>query len=389
MKKLILSVFALSTFAFTSCSDDDIKNNNSNNSGNGFSGEVTINPASFQVTLQSGQEANLDPNEAYQLSGPVVVEDGAKLTIPAGTRIAATGGTSAYIAVAQGGQIFINGEADNPVVMTSASANPEPGDWGGLVICGKASTNKGGDGGQTATSEVSNLTYGGSENNDNSGSITYLRLEYTGAEFNGDKQFNGLSLFGVGSGTTIDYVQSYMGKDDGIEFFGGSVSGNHLVSIGSGDDSIDFADGWSGSGNFWYIKNGAKAGIEGSNNGDNGAALPMTNATISNISIVGGGSEGGLYIKEGGGMWNISNVYIDGYEQGIFIKSASDDPAANAQIAAGEIIFNPVQFNTTPEENNELTNYVGSSSFITEGDNDGAGNGAELPTWAAGWTINQ
>lgn len=378
MKKFFLSVFALSALAITSCSDDDDNNNGGNNGS-----EVTIDPANFTVTLQEGQEAELDASQTYKLTGPVIVENGASLTIPAGTTISASGGTSAYIAVAQGGKIFVNGEANNPVVMTSASDNPAPGDWGGLVLCGKAPTNKGGNGGQTATAEVSNLTYGGSVENDNSGSVKYLRLEYTGAEFNGDKQFNGLSLFGVGSGTTIDYVQSYMGKDDGVEFFGGTVHGTHLVSIGSGDDSIDFADGWSGEGSYWYIKNGAKAGIEGSNNGDNGAATPMTNATISNISIVGPGSEGGLYIKEGGGMWSASNIYIKDFEEGIHIKSAEDDPEANSQVAAGEITFTNIQFDGVET----TTDYVGESSFITEGTTTGAGNGAAMPDWATGWTI--
>ncbi|MBW2960478.1 hypothetical protein [Mesonia aestuariivivens] len=377
MKKFFLSVFALSALFVTSCSDDD---DNTNNDGD----EVTIDPSDFQLTLNDGDEAELDASKTYQLTGPVVVQSGASLTIPAGTKISASGGTSAYIAVAQGGKIFIEGEANNPVVMTSANETPAPGDWGGLVVCGKAPTNKGGDGGQTATAEVSNLTYGGSEVSDNSGSIKYLRLEYTGAEFNGDKQFNGLSLFGVGNGTTVDYVQSYMGKDDGVEFFGGTVEGNHLVSIGSGDDSIDFADGWNGSGNYWYIKGGTKAGIEGSNNGDNGAATPMTDATISNVSIVGGGSEGGFFIKEGGGKWAISNVYINGYEKGIYIKPATDDPEANSQVAAGEITFTNIQF----DEVDNVTDYAGDTSFITEGTSTGAGNGADMPSWAAGWTID-
>ena len=129
----------------------------------------------------------------------------------------------------------------------------------------------------TATSEVADLTYGGSvllmTILDR---FRYLRLEYTGATFNSSKEFNGLSLFGVGSGTTVEYVQSYEGGDDGIEFFGGTVNGRYLVSTNSGDDSIDFADGWSGTGEYWYISGGAKAGIEGSNNGDNGDAAPVT-----------------------------------------------------------------------------------------------------------------
>ncbi|KAB5482296.1 hypothetical protein FOT42_017950, partial [Flagellimonas hadalis] len=178
---------------------------------------------------------------------------------------------------------------------------PAPGDWGGLVIAGNAPTNKGVD----VTTEVGDLTYGGDVANDDSGSITYLRVEYTGATFSNTKEFNGVSLFGVGSGTTFEYVQSYNGADDGIEFFGGTVSGNYLVSIGSGDDSIDFADGWTGNGSNWYIAGGAKAGIEGSNNGDNGDATPVTTTTLSNITVVGPVTEGALFFKEGGGNFTI------------------------------------------------------------------------------------
>ncbi len=375
MKKFFLSVFTLSALMFASCSDDD-DNTNDDDGGSG----VTIDPNDFQLTINGDVE--LDNAFTYNLTGPVIVSDGASLTIPEGTVIEATGGTSAYIAVAQGGEIFINGESDNPVIMTSGEAAPAPGDWGGLVVCGKAPTNKGGSGGQTATSEVADLTYGGSEVNDNSGSIRYLRIEYTGAEFSGDKQFNGLSLFGVGKGTTVEYVQSFDGRDDGIEFFGGTVDGKYLVSTGSGDDSIDFADGWAGTGSYWYISGGAKAGIEGSNNGDDGAATPMTNATLENISIVGPGSEGGMYIKEGGGMWSASNIYIEGFEKGIYIKSATDDPEANARVAAGDITFDNIQFETV----DQMTDYVGSTDFITEGNNNGAGNGADMPDWAQGWT---
>ncbi|MBB4119434.1 hypothetical protein GGR32_001732 [Mesonia hippocampi] len=373
MKKFVLSIFAASALIFASCSSDDDKNNDKEPI-------VEVNPDNFTLTIKDGQHVKLINTLEYNLTGPVIVEEGGKLTIPAGTVIKASGGTSAYIAVAQKAEIFINGEANNPVVMTSASANPAPGDWGGLVVCGQAPTNKG----ATAQAEVSDLTYGGTNVNDNSGVIKYLRVEYTGAEFNGAKQFNGVSFFGVGNGTKVEYIQSYNGKDDGIEFFGGTVNGKYLVSTGSGDDSIDFADGWAGTGEYWYIKDGAKAGIEGSNNGDDFALTPLTNATLKNISIVGGGSEGGLYIKEGGGKWNASNIYVDGFEVGVHLKGAEDDPQSNQQVANGDITFNNIQFVGVDTK----TDYIGDlpENFLQEGTNTGAGNGAELPDWAQGWT---
>lgn len=326
------------------------------------------------------EDTTLDATVAYELTGAYVVKSGSSLTIPAGTVIKATGGTSAYIAVERGAQIFVNGTSNAPVVMTSGSASPQAGDWGGLVIAGDAPTNKGND----VLSEVADLTYGGSSTNDNSGSIRYLRVEYTGATFSNDKEFNGVSLFGVGAGTTFEYVQSFNGGDDGIEFFGGSVDGENLVSVGSGDDSIDFADGWSGNGTNWYIAGGAKAGIEGSNNGDNGNASPVTTTTLTNITVVGPVTEGALFFKEGGGNFTINNFYTSNVDLGI--KVTDTDADAAARIENGNLQINNIQFANAPIDLN-ITDYTGANqSFYTEGIALGAGNGAASPDWAAGWT---
>ena len=365
MKKTVLSFLAIAAIALTSCT---ISNDEP---GTTF----TVDPANFNGKIKDGT-VTLDANVVYNLTGALIVEDGAKLVIPAGTVIKASGGTSSYIAVAQGAQIYVDGTATNPVVMTSSKANPAAADWGGLVICGKAPTNKG----TTATAEVSDLTYGGTVSNDNSGSIRYLRVEYTGATFNGSKEFNGISLFGVGSGTTFEYVQSLDGGDDGIEFFGGTVNAKYLVSTGSGDDSIDFADGWSGTGEFWYMSKGSKAGIEGSNNGDDGNATPTTTAVLKNITIIGPGDEGSMYIKEGGGHWTASNIYAANFALGIKLKST--DTAANDNIKNGNIVITNIQFDNVTKKDE----YTGAETYFTEGTNLGAGNGKNIPTWAANWT---
>lgn len=365
-------MLALSALILASCGTDDSDDNVV---------VVTVDENNFQGKFSS--DVVLDASKVYKLKGPLVMEGGATLTIPAGTKIEATGQTSSYIAISQGSKINVQGTKDNPVIMTSGEATPAPGDWGGLVICGDAPTNKGGSTGQTAVAEVSDLVYGGTDNNDNSGVIRYLRVEYTGATFTNGKEFNGVSLFGVGAGTVFEYVQSHHGGDDGIEFFGGTVSGKYLISSNSGDDAIDFADGWSGVGENWYIINGAKAGVEGSNNGDDGAATPMTNATLNNISIVkgsGSGSEGGIYLKEGAGKWTATNIYIQGFEKGI--KSKDTDTDAIDRIEDGSINLNPIQFDGVTSKED----YSGSATYFTEGDNTGAGNGAATPSWAAGWS---
>jgi hypothetical protein len=380
MKNLLLSALAIAVLTFVSCSRDEDSNDNNN-------GAVTINPADFKGELLAGQSATLDPTQVYNLTGSFIVRGGATLTIPAGTRIEATGGTASYIAIAQDGLLYVNGTSTNPVVMTSGNAVKATGDWGGLVICGRASTNKGGSTGQTATSEVGDLTYGGTENDDSSGVIRYLRVEYTGAAFNADKEFNGVSLFGVGSGTVFEYVQAYKSGDDGIEFFGGAVNPKYLIALHSEDDAVDFADGFSGTIDYVFIKDVAKAGVEGSNNGDNGAATPTTNATLKNFTILKGnlaGSEHGMFLKEGTGKWNCQNIYIDGFTKSLKIKSAVEDPSSNTNVDNGFVTFNPIYFGATITTQSE---YAGTNTtYLTVGTNTGAGNSGATPTWATGWT---
>ena len=256
MKKSLFKAFSMALLAsaavLTSCSSDDGNNN-------GPSSTFVLDANNFKGTINDG-EVVLKTGVTYKLSGKLVVANGAKLTIEPGAIIEATARPDnstediRYIAVAQGGQIFVNGTATNPVVMTSSVKSP--GKWGGLVICGKAPINKG----ATASAEVSDLTYGGTLANDNSGSIRYLRIEYSGYAYNSEKEFNGLSLFGVGSGTTIEYVQVHEGADDGIEFFGGTVNTKYLISTSNEDDSFDWTEGWNGTNENWYGKLGLGRG---------------------------------------------------------------------------------------------------------------------------------
>ena len=140
--------------------------------------------------------------------------------------------------------------------------------------------------------------------------------------------------------------------------------------------------GIQGSLEYVYIKGVTKAGIEGSNNGDNHNATPVTTVTVKNVSIVKGGfgaSEGAIYFKEGGGVITYQNIFVDGLDLAIKVKSS--DAEANARIADGKLVVNPIQF-----ENKPTTFSFGVASVITEGNNSGAGNGAALPTWAKGWS---
>ena len=379
--------FLLSGFLFVSCLDNDTdvatcSDGIQNGTETGIDCGGDCQPCA-DLSVLSGdltRDLELEADIEYSLTGALVVKAPYKLTIPQGTTIKATGGTSAYIAVEQGAKIYIDGSADSPVVMTSGSDDPQAGDWGGLVIAGKAPTNKG----ASPTTEVGDLTYGGTASNDSSGSIRYLRVEYTGATFTNEKEFNGVSLFGVGSGTTFEYVQAYEAGDDGIEFFGGTVDGSNLVVTGSGDDGIDYADGWNGDGTNWYISGAAKGAIEGSNNGDDGNAAPVTTTTLTNITVVGPVSEGALYYKEGGGNVTVTNMFVEGVDLGVKYKTS--DSAAVTRIASGDLsvdiqfVNSASDFEYTSVDANSVPTWM-----IIATDNTGAGNGASKPDWTNGW----
>lgn len=186
----------------------------------------------------------LDASVTYTLTGPVIVEDGGTLTIPAGTTIKAKKGFNSYILVLQGGKINVNGTAEKPVRMTADIDNAQPGYWGGLVINGWAPLS----GGTIGSTEISSsFQYGGNIPNDNSGRITYLILEYTGARSSADVEHNGLTLNGVGNGTIIENIFIPNGADDGVEFFGGTVNVKNLLVVNPDDDMFDFTQGYTGT----------------------------------------------------------------------------------------------------------------------------------------------
>lgn len=187
---------------------------------------------------------NLDASVVYTITGPVIVEDGGTLNIPSGTTIRAKRGFNSYILVLQGGKINVNGTADRPVRMTADIDNAEPGYWGGLVINGKAPLS----GGTLGSTEISSsFQYGGNIPDDNSGRITYLILEYSGARSSADVEHNGLTLNGVGSGTVIENIYIPNGADDGVEFFGGTVNVKNLLVVNPDDDMFDFTQGYTGT----------------------------------------------------------------------------------------------------------------------------------------------
>lgn len=387
MKKAIFrAIFCatlLSSTAFvTSCSNDD--------DSTSVPSTQELTPDNFKGTVKTGQNLTLDATKIYYLTGIVTVESGATLTIPAGTKFTATGGTSAYLIVDRGGKIFANGTAANPVVFQGI--NHTAGEWGGLVILGKATSNRSASG--ESTSELGDKIYGGKETADNSGSLTYVVIKDSGAKFSDTKEFNGLSLFGVGNGTKIDNIYIENGADDGVEFFGGTVNASNIVINGVGDDSFDWTEGWSGTGTNFYAKRRPSAingemgnrGIEADNQDTNPDATPISNPTLKNITVVGSkeGAESQGAKLRAGTNGNIDNFVIANFSTGLDIETDRSVTWFNQGGKLTNVRF--VDVDTKSKGSNSKKEAVDVSKAFTENPNaTGAGNGANIPTWAA-WT---
>jgi hypothetical protein len=237
----------------------------------------------------------------YTMVGWIYVEDGVTLTIEPGTVIRGSNtgydgveaATGSSLIIRQGGKIIAEGTREQPIVFTSAKPKGErrPADWGGIIICGKAPNN----GGAQMTIEGGvNATHGGSDPDDNSGILKYVRIEFCGYPFQPNSEINGLTLGSVGAGTTVDYIQvSYCG-DDSFEWFGGTVNSRYLIAYHGWDDDFDTDAGFSGKIQFALAVRDPKIAdtsvsnaFESDNSNSNNDATPYTAASFSNVTVVG------------------------------------------------------------------------------------------------------
>jgi len=231
-------------------------------------------------------------NKQYLLKGFVYVIDGAVLTIEPGTVIKGDKSTMGSLIIERGGKIIADGTVDNPIVFTSnAPVNyRNRGDWGGIILCGKAPVNNGDpqiEGGPRSH-------YGGSDPNDNSGVLRYVRIEYAGYPFQPDKEVNGLTFGGVGAGTEVDYVMVSFANDDSFEWFGGTVNCKHLIAVRGLDDDFDTDNGFIGKIQYGIaIRDKNVADVSGSNGceSDNDATgstnIPVTHPIFCNMTLIG------------------------------------------------------------------------------------------------------
>ncbi len=368
---LVLGLMILSS-VFTSCSD------NTENS-------TPVIPTTGVLEGNIIADMTLNAETVYTLRGAVYVKSGVTLTIPAGTLIKADSAFDkvAFLGVEMGAKVNAQGTAAKPIVFTSDSAMPEPADWGGIVICGKAISNLG----TNVSAEVTGLTYGGTDSADNSGIYSHIIVEYSGNKINDDAEFNGMTFYAVGSATVVNNILVYMGSDDGFEWFGGSVNGTNLAAIGCEDDSFDWTEGWNGTVSNLYSDQSLalslssdSRGIEADNNTTNPTLAPISNPTLSNVTLIGratsdNSKEAAIWLRRGTNA-TISNVYISGFKStasgsgfGIYFDGAD----SQAFFAANQL------------QNININNVTTSSNFpdyyTANATANGAGNGATQPSW--------
>lgn len=353
------------------------------------------------------EDIELTTDYDYVLDGGVFIGDDTSnntLTIQPGVTIYGETTTKGFLTIRRNAQINAVGTAEAPIVFTSPQAvgSRARSDWGGLILNGNAPINNCFDGSEVlpceAEGEGGTGLYGGTDSADSSGTLKYVRVEFGGIEISTENEVNGIAFQGVGSGTTVDYIQVHFNKDDGVEFFGGTVDVSHVVLTGNGDDSFDVTDGWTGSASDIYIQHiegfESDRGFEMDNSGDNNDATPRSAPSISNALVVGASTgDTGILFREGL-AGDFDNINITGSGNCVDV----DQDATWAQVEAGALTVTNSTFDCDstvknddgdedpqdgqPDEafNAEIYDWLITESGNTEGSVD-----ATAPSWATGW----
>lgn len=321
--------------------------------GSGGMGEMPL-PACTKNADLTGKitaDKTLTADTCYTLKGIVFVEPPATLTIEKGTKIMGEKVSLGTLVIEPGAKIMAEGTSVNPIVFTS-QADPGDragGDWGGVIVLGKAPINT-----ASGKANVEGITgagteYGGSDPNDSSGKIKYVRIEFSGVLLSPNNEINGLTLAGVGSGTEIDYVMVHETLDDCFEFFGGTVNAKHLVCANNGDDGFDWDFGYKGKLQFLALQQDPNVpddcnGFEGDNDANSSANTPLSEPTIYNATLCGKNMD---LAKQQYGMLlrrstkgHLFNIVATGFEAGVDIR----DPLTSVELKSS-IFFNNLAAN--------------------------------------------
>lgn len=407
MKKSLLMLAVLTAMVATSCRKIEVDgdgNGNNNGGGNNNGNEVII-----EGVITSDKTLD-DASKKYILRNVVYVTNGATFTVKPGITVYGELATKGTLVITRGAKINAEGTADKPIVFTSqaSEATRRAGDWGGVVVLGKASTNasfNGKAGVGEIEGNVNNAQgyglYGGEDapnDNDNSGIIKYVRIEYAGFAFLPDKELNSLTLGAVGKGTIIEYVQISYALDDAIECFGGNVNLKHIVTYKTLDDDFDTDNGYNGKVQFGIVlRDSTRADIskvEGfeSDNDANGTLLtPQTGATYSNMTVLGPRAKtnnvgnslflAGAQIRRNSSI-SIFNSVIAGWPTGLLIDDSKGNPTS-ANITANKLVIKNVTISGCAKPLDYAKNSTGADwglAALTAWFNDAAKNNAILAT---------
>ena len=372
-------------------------------------GDVTpINvPTTTTLSGNINTTTTLTSDKVWTLKGYVYVTEGAKLIIQPGTTIVSDIAEKGALIIERGAQLLAEGTSAKPIVFTSGKAVGErmPGDWGGVVLLGRATTNR--------TSEPTieggiGRPYGGTNDLDNSGILKYVRIEYAGIAAMPNSEINALTLGGVGSGTIIENVQTIYANDDAFEFFGGTVNAKNLYAYATADDDYDFDFGYRGSVSYSVSKRDplfvdagdAGNGVECDNDGTGTSAQPFTHPKLDNMILVGPFDVTSLANHNLGLRWRratqftITNSKIVGYQKGAF-SMESNETAQAYKDGVSKFQNNEVQA-YDPLLNFKSTSVVITAAdmkvkALTEGNKEVSYTKAEMetlskPIWISGWT---
>jgi hypothetical protein len=321
MKKMLLGVLAVTAITISSCIKVNFEETINNTTSGGSNASDPQDPAANGGIIQGIlNKSYYLPKGKYTLKGYVYVTEGNTLTIAPGSVVVSDITEKGALIIERGAKIIADGRATDPIVFTSGKAIGQrtPGDWGGIIMLGKAPTNRPLDPAPVIEGGVGRK-YGGTDPNDDSGILRFVRIEFAGIAAEPGSEINGLTLGGVGSGTIIENVQVSFGNDDAFEFFGGTVNCKNLIAFATADDDFDFDFGYVGRIQYGiacrkpdFVDGGdAGNGIECDNDGSGSAATPVTRPQLSNFTFVGPNNATGTAANHNfGNRWRRATQFV-------------------------------------------------------------------------------
>lgn len=393
---------AFTAMAFMACDDDEVTPE-----------EPLVN------TVVSGlidEDETWTADKVYELNGRVIVADGITLTIEPGTIIKGqnqTGANASALMIARGAKINAVGTAQKPIIFTSVLDNIEPGEtsgsnlsendkgkWGGLVVLGKAPISFSGATEaqiEGVPAEESLGLYGGSVSNDNSGKIQFVSIRHGGSEISGGSEINGLTLGGVGSGTTVSDIEIFANLDDGVELFGGTVNVSNILVSHQGDDGVDIDQAYSGTVDGFMVVHAGDTDKGLEIDGPEGSENAGGKFILKNGTLVGAGNVANPADFKSKAQGTIDNVLFSGYAGGqkILIAASYDDACASTSNAYKNLVDGNLMFTNVNYTGYTIDVYASSGTCDTTTDDQTAAGlivsedtatGASASTWD--WTFS-